>query len=116
PSPCDSFAFAMRLIIIRNRLAIDKFTGNNTGPQDGERACVAKSTKKQLRATWLQVHKWIGLLLAVLIIPISVTGSALVWHDWLDEVVEPQRHQVLGEAVLPPSAYAAAATELLAPD
>ena len=36
---------------------------------------VPKSTKKQLRALWLQVHKWIGLLLAVLIIPISVTGS-----------------------------------------
>ena len=43
-----------------------------------------KSTKKQLRSLWLQVHKWIGLALAVLIIPISVTGSALVWHDLLD--------------------------------
>ena len=75
---------------------------------------MAKSTKKQIRALWLQVHKWIGLLLAVLIIPISVTGSALVWHDWLDEQVEPQRHQVIGAAELPPSAYAAAAS--LAPD
>ena len=71
---------------------------------------MAKSTKKQLRAMWLQVHKWIGLGLAVLIIPISVTGSALVWHDWLDAQLEPQRHQVIGEAALAPSAYAAAAT------
>lgn len=77
---------------------------------------VAKTTKKQIRALWLQVHKWIGLLLAVLIIPISLTGSALVWHDWLDAQVEPQRHQVLGEAALPPSAYAAAAAAQLAPD
>jgi uncharacterized iron-regulated membrane protein len=74
-----------------------------------------KSTKKQLRALWLQVHKWIGLVLAVLIIPISVTGSALVWHDWLDAQLEPQRHQAIGEAALAPSAYAAAAAAALAP-
>ena len=75
-----------------------------------------KSTKKQLRSLWLQVHKWIGLALAVLIIPISVTGSALVWHDWLDAQLEPQRHQVIGEAALAPSAYAAAATAALPSD
>jgi uncharacterized iron-regulated membrane protein len=75
-----------------------------------------KTTKKQLRALWLQVHKWIGLLLAVLIIPISVTGSALVWHDWLDARLEPQRHEVLGAAILEPSAYAAAASAVLGPD
>ena len=70
---------------------------------------MAKTGKKQLRALWLQVHKWIGLMLAVLIIPISLTGSALVWHDWLDAKLEPQRHAALGPAALPPSAYAAAA-------
>ncbi|HEY6816758.1 MAG TPA: PepSY-associated TM helix domain-containing protein [Croceibacterium sp.] len=75
-----------------------------------------KSTKKQLRALWLQVHKWIGLLLAVLIIPISVTGSALVWHDWLEAQLDPQRHDVLGPAGLPPSAYAAAAAAQLGAD
>ena len=77
---------------------------------------MAKSTKKQLRALWLQVHKWIGLTLAVLIIPISVTGSALVWHDWLDAQLEPQRHQALGPAALPASAYASAASAALGPD
>lgn len=75
-----------------------------------------KSTKKQLRALWLQVHKWIGLALAVLIIPISLTGAALVWHDGLEAQLEPQRHAVLGQAALPPSAYAAAATAALGPD
>ena len=55
---------------------------------------MAKTGKKQLRALWLQVHKWIGLTLAILIIPISLTGSALVWHDWLDAKLEPQRHAI----------------------
>jgi uncharacterized iron-regulated membrane protein len=77
---------------------------------------MAKTTKKQLRATWLQIHKWIGLSLAILIIPISLTGAALVWHDWLDAKLEPQRHQPIGPAVLPPSAYAAAARAVLSQD
>lgn len=75
-----------------------------------------KSSKKQLRMLWLQVHKWIGLLLAVLIIPISVTGAALVWHDGLEAMLDPQRHEVIGPAALPPSAYADAAKATMAPD
>ena len=70
----------------------------------------------RLRGVWFSVHKWIGILLAVLIIPISLTGSALVWHDWLDETLNPQRYAVKsGTAALPPSAYAAAAQAALAP-
>jgi uncharacterized iron-regulated membrane protein len=77
---------------------------------------MAKTTRKKLRAAWLQVHKWIGLSLAILIIPISLTGAALVWHDWLDANLEPQRHQALGPPALAPSAYAAAARAVLTPD
>ena len=76
---------------------------------------MAKDGKKRLRAAWLQVHKWIGLTLAILIIPISLTGSALVWHDWLDARLEPQRHAALGPARLAPSAYAATAAAALQP-
>ena len=76
---------------------------------------MAKSSKKQLRMLWLQVHKWIGLLLAVLIIPISVTGAALVWHDGLEALLDPQRHEVIAPAALAPSAYAEAAEAALAP-
>jgi uncharacterized iron-regulated membrane protein len=76
---------------------------------------MAKSGKKQLRAAWLQVHKWIGLLLAVLIIPISLTGSALVWHDALDARLKPKRHASYGPAALPPSTYAEGATRALQP-
>jgi uncharacterized iron-regulated membrane protein len=67
---------------------------------------MGKSGKKRLRAAWLQVHKWIGLILAVLIIPVSLTGSALVWHDWLDAKLEPQRHQTIAPATFTSSAYA----------
>ena len=77
---------------------------------------MAESTNLRLRAAWLSVHKWIGILLAVLIIPISLTGSALVWHDWLDERVNPGRYAVKSsEPLLAPSAYAAAARSALAP-
>ena len=75
---------------------------------------MAKNGKKQLRALWLQVHKWIGLSLGLLIIPICLTGSALVWHDWLDAKLEPQRFATLGPAALPPSAYANSARAALA--
>lgn len=69
--------------------------------------------KSRGRKLWFQVHKWIGLLLAVLIVPISLTGSALVWHDWLDEQANPQRHSVSGPPRLSPSAYVAAAGSAL---
>jgi uncharacterized iron-regulated membrane protein len=76
---------------------------------------LAKNGKKRLRAFWLQIHKWIGLTLAILIIPISLTGSALVWHDWLDSKLEPQRYATLGPATLAPSGYADAARRALQP-
>ena len=118
PCYCESLLLARWLIIVRNKLASAK----NAARQDADRSTdqqggsVPKSTKKQIRALWLQVHKWIGLVLAVLIIPISLTGAALVWHDWVDAQLEPQRHAILGSAALPASAYAAAASAALAPE
>jgi uncharacterized iron-regulated membrane protein len=45
-----------------------------------------------------------------LIVPLSLSGSALVWHDWLDDAINPQRHIAgSGEAVLPVSSYVLAA-------
>ncbi|GAA0732774.1 PepSY-associated TM helix domain-containing protein [Sphingomonas japonica] len=72
-------------------------------------------TKIALRNFWFQVHKWIGLLLAVAVIPISITGAALVWHDGLEKLLHPDRFAVSGQAVLPPQTYAAAARGALAP-
>jgi uncharacterized iron-regulated membrane protein len=72
-------------------------------------------SKIELRNLWFSVHKWIGLLLAILIIPLSLSGAALVWHDWLDAQVNPQRYSVSGPATLPSSRYVAAAEAVLAP-
>lgn len=72
--------------------------------------------KVAARKLWFQVHKWIGILLALLIVPISLSGSALVWHDWLDETLNPGRYPVTSpEARLPPSAYVVTASAALAP-
>jgi uncharacterized iron-regulated membrane protein len=70
----------------------------------------------RVRQLWFQVHKWLGLLLAILVIPVSLTGSALVWHDWLDETLNPARYAVASpEPLLSPAAYVAAASAALAP-
>lgn len=75
---------------------------------------MASQDRSRLRRLWFQVHKWIGLTLALLIVPISLTGSALVWHDWLDERLNPQRASSAAPS-LPPSAYADSARRLAAP-
>jgi uncharacterized iron-regulated membrane protein len=71
-------------------------------------------TKQQLRQFWFQIHKWLGLTLAILVIPISLTGAALVWHDQLELALNPER-DVQGQAALKPSAYAAAAVAQAGP-
>jgi uncharacterized iron-regulated membrane protein len=71
-------------------------------------------TPLTLRRLWFQIHKWLGLGLALLIVPISLTGSALVWHDWLDSKLNPER-AVSAEPSLPPSAYASAAARFARP-
>jgi uncharacterized iron-regulated membrane protein len=74
-----------------------------------------RSRALRLRDLWLQVHKWIGLGLAVLIVPLSLSGAALVWHDPLDRALNPQRYAVTGGARLGIGAYEAAARAALAP-
>ncbi len=71
-------------------------------------------SKIALRNAWFQVHKWIGLLLAIAIIPICVSGSILVWHDAIDDWLNPQRH-VAGAPMLPVERYAAAASAAAQP-
>lgn len=75
---------------------------------------MAEVNRVGLRKLWFQIHKWIGLLLAILIIPLSLSGSALVWHDWLDETINPRRYAVTGHGpLLAPSAYVASARQVL---
>lgn len=70
-------------------------------------------TKIALRKAWFQVHKWIGLILAVVIFVISLTGAVLVWHDPLERAMHPERYAVTGPAALPIDAYATAAQAAL---
>jgi uncharacterized iron-regulated membrane protein len=73
-------------------------------------------TKIGLRNIWFQVHKWLGLLLAILILPLCVSGAALVWHDAVDKALNPSRYAVTAaEPSLPPAAYVAAAQGVLVP-
>ena len=69
----------------------------------------------RLRRAWFQIHKWLGIALAILIIPLSLSGAALVWNDWLDEQINPQRYPEVTAPLLPPGAYAAAAAGLEKP-
>ena len=69
----------------------------------------------RLRRAWFQIHKWLGIALAVLIIPLSLSGAALVWSDWLDEQINPQRYPQVAAPLLAPSEYAAAAAKAASP-
>jgi len=48
----------------------------------------------RLRRIWVNIHLCIGLGLAVLLIPISLTGAALVWHEPLEAMLHPARRAV----------------------
>lgn len=74
---------------------------------------MAASTRLGLRKLWFQVHKWIGLLLLLLLIPLSLSGAILVWKGPLDRVLNPQRYDVSGAVALPASLYALAAAQAL---
>ena len=69
----------------------------------------------KMRRTWFSVHKWIGIIFAIVIIPLSFTGAALVWDAALDKAINPSRYAISGTMTLPPSAYVAAAAKSLAP-
>lgn len=77
---------------------------------------MAASTNAALRKIWFQVHLWIGVILTIVLIPLSVSGSLLVWHDQLDHMVSPQRYRTTGEATRPLDDYAKAARTVLGRD
>lgn len=56
----------------------------------------------KLRRIWLDVHLWLGVGLLVALIPLSVTGSILVWHDQLDRALHAQRYETTGPSVSRP--------------
>ncbi len=48
----------------------------------------------RLRRLWLNVHLAIGLGMALLLMPISLSGALLVWHDELDALINPRLYAV----------------------
>src|SRR4026208_1116417 len=78
---------------------------------------MADTRAAQLRRLWLNVHLWIALSLVALLVPISISGSLLVWHDEIDSVLNPKRYAVSGTQVsLQPSEYLAKADAAVADD
>ncbi|MCC7394195.1 MAG: PepSY domain-containing protein [Sphingomonadaceae bacterium] len=49
------------------------------------------SPKARVRFWWLFVHRWLGLALLVPMAMLGVTGSALVWPDKTELLLNPQR-------------------------
>lgn len=69
----------------------------------------------RLRRLWLDVHLWIGVGLLAVLIPLGLTGSALVWRGALDHALYAERYAVTApQARLQADAYAAAATRAFA--
>ena len=66
-----------------------------------------------MRRLWLNIHLWIGLGLAVLLVPISLSGALLVWHDHLDALINPGRYAVTSGPAQQPSVILASATASL---
>jgi len=56
----------------------------------------------RIRAACRALHRWIGIALAVLLVPVSLTGAARVWHDHLDAMVNPGRYAVADAPVARP--------------
>jgi uncharacterized iron-regulated membrane protein len=76
-------------------------------------ALTSASGPARLRTVWWTLHRWVGIALALLLVPISVSGALLVWHDHLDALITPGRYAVSGTQVVQPSTYLASAAQAL---
>lgn len=76
---------------------------------------MSTSSGRNLRRLWLNIHLWIGIGLGLILVPLSISGSALVWHDALDELLNPSRYATSGTDLLAPSVYLEAASQALGP-
>jgi uncharacterized iron-regulated membrane protein len=66
----------------------------------------------QLRQWILMIHRYLGILAGIILIIISLTGSFLVFHEELDQTLNPQLLQVIpqGEIISPQRATEIART------
>lgn len=68
-----------------------------------------KRTKRKGAVTslWQRLHRWIGLGIALLLVPIAITGSLLVWRDHVDALVSPHLFATSGTDLQPLTRYLA---------
>jgi uncharacterized iron-regulated membrane protein len=59
----------------------------------------------RLRTLWWAIHRWIALVLCILLVPIAISGALLVWHDALEPLLHPSRFAVTGNATTATSTY-----------
>ena len=71
------------------------------------------SQSTSVRTIWWTVHRWIAIGLALLLVPIGISGALLVWRDHFDALIHPSRYAVTGSALIAPSAYFASARAAL---
>jgi uncharacterized iron-regulated membrane protein len=74
---------------------------------------MSPSASARLRRLWLNIHLWLGLGLALLLVPIGLSGSLLVWHDHVDALINPARYAVSSGPAAAPSTLLASATKAL---
>ncbi len=67
----------------------------------------------RMRTIWWTLHRWIGVGLAIMLVPIALSGALLVWHDQLDALIHPGRYAVTGMQSAQVSAYLESAAAAL---
>ena len=73
------------------------------------------SNARRLRSVWWALHRWVALVLCILLVPISISGALLVWHDALDAFLHPARYAVTGDSTTGAATYLANAKQALPP-
>jgi uncharacterized iron-regulated membrane protein len=103
----EIFSMFSVLIAAKAAIACPQFRSGNF--------LMADTRTAQLRRLWRNVHLWTGAGLALLLIPISLSGGLLVWHDQIDSVLNPRRYAVTGaEVSQPPTTYLTKAADATA--
>ncbi len=73
---------------------------------------MARASKITRSVLWT-IHRWIGVGMVVLLVPVALSGGLLVFQNEFDAVLNPARYATTGSAVLQPTAYLASASKAI---
>jgi len=71
------------------------------------------SAFNRFRAILWSIHRWIGLLLLIVLVPVGLSGAFLVFDQEIDALLHPSRYAATGPATLAPSEYLSSASKAL---